>query len=376
MLSLYIHIPFCVRKCLYCGFYSTQYSPSLADEYVCGLNQEAAYYKDAFKDRTFESIYIGGGTPTTLSQDQLARVMDGIIDNFRISEAAEFTIEANPNALSGDLLPFLIARGVSRLSLGVQSFSDSVLGTLGRTHSANDAFGAIGLVGKAGLENISIDLIYGVPGQTMEDWIDTLNKAIALRPRHISAYGLSLDENAVFSREAAAGRLALLDDDVVIEMYERGCASLNEAGYGRYEISNFALPGFECRHNLNYWERGEYLGLGPSAWTFISNRRYYNIADLRDYSRRLGQGLSPVAEEDMVSNEQAATEALMLGLRTTRGLELSRYEQEFGQESIDKLASRAAGLRAEGFLNMSKGRLRLTERGLLLSNEVLARLSS
>jgi oxygen-independent coproporphyrinogen-3 oxidase len=231
------------------------------------------------------------------------------------------------------------------------------------------------LAREAGFTNISMDLIYGIPGQTLRQWEETLDSAIALRLEHVSAYSLSLDEGSLFHHKAAAGGFALPDDGIVAHMYERAVMKLGSAGYDRYEISNFSRPGFECRHNMNYWERGEYLGLGPGAWSFISGRRHSAIPDSAEYTRRLSCG-SPVIEADeVVGMESAAREAVLLGLRTMKGLDLLRFEREYGTNLLRRLERNAVPLREEGLLQRTEGVLRLTDRGILLSNEAIARLA-
>ncbi len=374
MLSLYIHIPFCVKKCLYCGFYSTPYSREHADAFLSSLRSEAALYKDAFHGRPFETIYIGGGTPTALSLDQF-NILAGIVrEHFLISNNIEFTVEANPGTVSEQGLKMLLECGVNRLSLGVQSFSDPVLRTLGRLHTSEEAVDAVMCARQAGFQNIGIDLIYGVPGQTESLWRESLEQAIELEPKHISAYSLSLDEGTWFTREVEAGRLALPHEETVARMYELAVSVLARAGYPRYEISNFSLPGFECRHNLNYWRRGEYLGLGPGAWSFVSGKRCSNIPDVREYTRRLAAGSSPVEYEETVRPEQAAAEALMLGLRTEAGIELRRFEREHGRQAVERLVKNVEPLSGRGMVSLSSGFLRLTGRGILLSNDVIGRL--
>ena len=374
MLSLYLHIPFCVRKCLYCGFYSTRYSPRQAFAYVSALQLEAARYKGNFSKAVFDSVYIGGGTPTVLSREQWVSIFKIIRENFRLSEDAEFTVEANPNTVSVDSIAFLRAHGVNRLSIGVQSFSDRVLKTLGRAHTAAQAEEAFRTARNAGFQNIGIDLIYGVPGQSHDDWTSSVHRVLTLEPEHISSYCLSLDEGSQFMREAEAGRLALPDDDVAARMYEFALRALTGAGYRHYEISNFSLSGYECLHNMNYWERGEYLGLGPGAWSFISGKRYHAIADIYEYTRRLTAGLSVVEDVETVKNGRAAEETIMLGLRTDKGIDLRKYEQEFGPEASRYLEACIDALRDSGLVRVRDGRLMLTDRGVLLSDEALTRL--
>ena len=375
MLSLYLHVPFCVGKCHYCGFYSTIYSREQANDYVAALRVEAARYQREFSGRTFDSVYIGGGTPTALSSDQLEDLLTAFQEHFLISQDAEYTVEANPNTASSRHLTLLRERGINRLSLGVQSFNDDVLKTLGRLHNASEAAEAFLIGRSAGFDNIGIDLIYGIPGQTDEQWNETLEKVVCLRPEHVSAYSLSLDEGSRFRREIEAGRFALPGDEQTAAMYERAVNVLGRAGYRRYEISNFSLPGFICRHNMNYWERGEYLGLGPGAWSFISGRRYHTIADVNEYCMRLNEGLSVVEDEEVPDLRQAANETVMLGLRTARGADRERYERLFGADTAQQLDKNAAPLKQGGLLEESEGRIRLTEKGFLLADEALARLA-
>ncbi len=375
MLSLYIHIPFCVRKCHYCGFYSTTYTLSQADEYIASLRLEAASYQRAFVGRTFDSVYLGGGTPTALSSEQLKKIIATVHEHFQISRDAECTVEANPKTVSGSQLMQLRKAGVNRLSLGVQSFNNDVLKILGRLHTAEESADAFMLARSAGFTNIGIDLIHGVPGQTAAQWNETLDRTIILKPEHVSAYNLSIDEGSRFMSEAEAGRFSLPGDEQGVTMYERAVNDLGRAGYDRYEISNFSLPGFTCRHNMNYWERGEYLGLGPAAWSFISGRRYHAIADVREYSLRLKAGLSIIQDEEVANFRQAANETVMLGLRMVEGVDLARFERDFGADTSRQLEENATPLQQAGLLEKTRGRIRLTERGFLLSNEVLARLA-
>ena len=375
MLSLYIHTPFCVRKCPYCGFYSTCYSEQSADDYVAALRKEAAGYCSDFSCQLFNTVYIGGGTPTVLSNEQSAEIMCLIKDYFNVTEDAEFTIEANPNSVGKQSLSQWRRLGANRISLGMQSFSDRILQNLGRLHTVDQAVDAFRLARRAGFTNIGIDLIYGVPDQTKAQWGESLATATRLAPEHISLYSLSLDEGSVFKREADSGKYTLPDDELVIGMYEYAVSKLFEAGYARYEISNFALPGFECRHNMNYWERGEYLGLGPSASSFVGGRRFDNISDHEEYARRLAKGQSAVVDCEYITPEQAARERLLLGLRTSRGVDLRRFHDEQGDNSFRRLQASMTPLSDAGLIRIIDGQVRLTDRGALLCNEALARLS-
>jgi oxygen-independent coproporphyrinogen-3 oxidase len=375
MLSLYIHIPYCVRKCLYCGFYSTVYDRRKADAFIDALRLDVFRVKTEFANRTVSNVYVGGGTPTALSCDQIERIGHIISDNFTLAGNAEFTVEANPQSALREVLDALLQQGANRVSLGIQSFSDDILQTLGRPHSAGQAETAYRTARDAGFRNIGFDLMYGIPGQTWSQWEKTLDSAIARGPEHLSLYALSLDDGSAFTRAAKAGSLTLPDDEMTSGQYERAVELITRAGYRRYEISNFARPGYECRHNMNYWERGEYAGVGPGAWSFLGGRRFGNIADTEEYVRRLKSGGSPVAESEVLSHEQSAREMIMLNLRTAQGLDLLRYAELFGERFSEQLETRGAPLAAEGLVSVVGERLVLTERGILVSNEVLAKLS-
>ncbi len=376
MLGLYIHIPFCVKKCPYCGFFSTHYDNDIADEYLSALRLEIGMHSRKLSDLTIGSVYIGGGTPTTLSHDQFSRLFSIINEHVHLTVDAEITVEANPHTVTPNSLSLLKRLGVTRLSIGVQSFSDEVLALLGRVHSAGQGSAAVHAARNAGFGNIGIDLIFGVPGQTEDQWNSTLESAIALGPEHISAYSLGLDEGSQWHRDARNGGREPPDDDSTANMYGTAMEFLRSGGYHQYEISNFCLPGHECRHNVNYWDRGEYLGLGPGAWSFIGNRRWANIADVDQYASRLRIGISAQDQDsdEFVDGEQAALEKLFLGLRKTSGVDLVAYGSLFGRGALDSLMNRIGDLERDGLVDSKKGALVLTGRGMLLSNKVLSRL--
>jgi len=374
MLSVYIHIPFCVSKCPYCGFYSTCFDSLLADRFLSALAIEMKIRSGQFRDRQIGSVYIGGGTPTTLSLAQLSLLFNLVEEHFGLAADAECTLEANPDTVSAKTLTLLKARGVTRLSIGVQSFDDSVLVSLGRPHTASGALTAVRAARAAGFGNVGIDLIYGVPGQTEEQWQRTLESSLSLEPEHLSIYGLSFDEGSRLSSEAKAGRVALPDEDVVARMYVTAAQRLAEAGYRQYEISNFCIPGRECRHNSNYWDRGEYVGFGPGAWSFIGNSRSATIANVSEYIARMTKGMNAVETTDVPDFDQAASEMLFLGLRRTTGMDLRHFEQLFGSDATDDLMKRIGKLDGSGLFKIDNSRLSLTMRGFLLSNEVLSAL--
>jgi len=340
------------------------------------LRKEASFSREAIHRGFFFSVYIGGGTPSALSDQEFSDVLGIVKTHFPLSDNFEFTVEANPNtALKRDLSMWR-KRGVNRLSLGVQSFSDAVLHSLGRLHTGEDAQNAFHYARSAGFQNISLDLMYGIPEQTVDQWRETLDLAIGLRPEHLSIYSLSLDEGTIFRREAEAGKRSMPDDDTAADMYEYAVPVLARSRYGRYEISNFSLPDYECRHNMNYWQRGEYLGLGPGAWSFLDGTRTRNIADVNQYIKRLSQGTTVTAESETPGIEQSSRETILLHLRTAKGLDLRQYRIEYGPRLLRNLEASVEILEAAGLLRVKEGVLALTERGILLSNEALSRLFS
>ena len=375
MLTLYVHVPFCVKKCLYCGFYSSQYSHDEADVFISCLAREADFVCSEQGTLPVSSIYIGGGTPTCLTLEQLETLFAIVKRSFTLVENGEFTVEANPTTLNPDKLLLMHRAGVNRLSIGIQSFHDVLLKILGRAHSAMQAVIAFQDARDAGFDNINIDLIYGIPGQSSRQWKETLNTAVSLHPQHISAYSLSLEEHTPFHRDAAEGRFALPDDEVVVAQYEQAVEFLGETGYRRYEISNFALPGAECRHNNHYWRRGEYQGLGPGAWSFVGGKRLHNVADLKVFSNSLIMGVPARDHVERSGQQAAARESIFLGLRTMQGLDLAGFHREFGEALMRQLDVNIEQLSGSGLFHVQGGWLRLTERGILLSDEVVARIS-
>lgn len=376
MLSLYIHVPFCVRKCYYCGFYSTPYDQLVADDLISAIDRELDSHRDLIRSAGIRSLYLGGGTPTSLDDPQLSRLCSSVHRHADLSEAVEMTVEANPNTLSPSKLALLLDGGANRLSLGVQSFDDDMLSWLGRIHTGEQAKRAFRSARDAGFANISIDLIYGVPGLTMERWYATLESALRLQPDHVSAYALSIDGGSMLQDDVRTGKVALPDDDTVALQYKALVTRLDREGLEQYELANFARPGAECRHNENYWARGEYLGIGPGAWSFLGERRTMNIADIGAYISLLDRSAPFVADAEVLNCAQAAVEVLMLGLRTRKGVDLGRYAARFGASAQDALSERVAALAPTGLYALTDGVLRLTDRGMLLSHDALARIIS
>lgn len=375
--SLYVHIPFCLKRCIYCDFVSGIYNPQTASSYITALRKEIAGIPDR---EPLSTLYIGGGTPTALPTDLLVSLIGDIADRFQFSKDCESTIEANPGTIDPAKLSAMRSAGINRISIGVQSFNDDELVFLGRIHSAGDAVRAVGDARRAGFENIGIDLIYGIPGQTMTAWEHSLAQAVSLNPAHISAYELSAERGTLLHsllQDTESGmnpRVQLPAEDIIIAMYEYAIDHLSASGYGHYEISNYSIPGYECRHNLNYWDRGEYYGAGPGAHSFLSGKRIRNKASAEEYISVLSEGGSPVEYSEQISSQLALSEALFLGLRKTAGVSAEAIEQRYGTNVLACFQKEIDLLKGAGLISVVAGMhhtmLQLTRRGLLLSNEV------
>jgi len=372
--SLYIHVPFCLRKCLYCDFTSYPYSGEGERGYLAGLEREIALWKQkaAGERWTMSTVFIGGGTPTCLSPGGLGEIIANVGEHFSLSPDVEFTVEANPGTVDRSVLEMLRRGGVNRLSLGAQACSSDTLRTLGRIHSHRQTVDAVRQAREAGFDNISLDLIFGVPGQTLEEWLGCLEQIIALRPGHISAYGLQLEAGTPLYAMVEEGTLRPCDEDLQADMYYAAIDTLQGAGYRHYEISNFARPGRECRHNLVYWHNGGYLGLGPAAHSRLGMRRTANEERLDGYQAALAGGRLPVVQSEELSERDDIFETVFLGLRLMAGLDLESFRARFGV-SLDRVYPGVAErLTGEDLLETYAGSLRLTRRGLAVANMVMA----
>ncbi len=364
---LYIHIPFCVRKCLYCDFTSVPYDEEQADDYVEALCKELALKKH--QAGNLKTLYIGGGTPSLMSDKFFEILFSCLTANFRFASHPEITVEANPGTLSKAKLGILVSLGINRISFGIQSFQDNELKALGRIHTSREAMTALEIARKTGLTNISLDLMYGIPGQTIATWRDTLKNAVELAPSHISAYELTPEKGTPLFCMLEEERIELPGEEIVLGMYDDAIAYLAENDYGHYEISNFARPGFRCRHNQNYWDRGEYLAAGAGAHSFIAGVRTRNTGNIPVYIERLRAGTLPLEESLAISAPEALREQLFLGLRKTDGIPLAGMEP-----TRVNITEAAAELIEEGYLEIAGGNLRLTRKGLVLSNTVIVTL--
>ena len=366
--SAYVHIPFCTQICYYCDFSKVFIKNQPVDSYLEHLLQEFHSY-DIQKLRT---LYIGGGTPTALSAPQLEVLLDGLTKNLDLSVLEELTIEANPGDLDEDKIAVLKNSAVNRVSLGVQTFDDKMLKKIGRSHLEKDIYENIDRLKLAGFDNISIDLIYALPGQTMEQVKDNVAKAIALDIPHMSLYSLILENHTVFMNRMRRGKLPLPKEEVEAEMFEYIIAELERAGFEHYEISNFSKPGFESRHNLMYWDNAEYYGIGAGASGYVNGVRYKNHGPIRHYLKAVEEGNARITEEHLTLREQMEEE-MFLGLRKKSGVSMERFEEKFGQSFQELYGDIIKDLIQQGLMQVDGDRVRMTKRGLFLGDTVAER---
>jgi oxygen-independent coproporphyrinogen-3 oxidase len=384
--GVYIQVPFCQAKCSYCNFSTGVFRSEAYAPYVDAMCTEildhAAFYREAGlaawqrppEHSAVDTVYVGGGTPSLFDPADLGKILDAVRNAFH-GTPAEVTLEADPETVTEEKTRAWRDAGFNRISLGSQSFSDTELKAVGRRHRRADIFTAIERLAAAGLENVSFDLIAGLPHQTRESWHGSLDELLRLRPRHISIYLLELDEGSRLGRETLAGGLrygvgALPEDDAAAAFYEQACERLAECGYEHYEISNWALPGFRSRHNLKYWRREPYLGFGAGAHSFDGTERWANSHDPMAYATAIKERRLPVEQRERVDDRQALEEELFLGLRQLDGIDIQSVERRY---QVD-LSQRLRPLEAEGLVELRRGRLRLTPSRLTVSNEVFVRL--
>ena len=363
--SAYVHIPFCTQICYYCDFSKVFIKNQPVDSYLEHLIEEYHSY-DIKKLRT---LYIGGGTPTALSAPQLAFLLEKLTDKLDLSCLEELTIEANPGDLGQEKIAVLKDSPVNRVSLGVQTFNDRMLKQIGRSHLEKDIYENIANLKKAGFDNISIDLIYALPKQTMEDVKTNVSKAIALDIPHMSLYSLILENHTVFMNRMRRGKLPLPKEDLEAEMFEYIIAELEKAGFEHYEISNFSKPGFESRHNLMYWDNAEYYGIGAGASGYVDGVRYKNHGPIRHYLQAVEAGNARVQEEVLTLNEKMEEE-MFLGLRKKSGVSKKRFEEKFGLSFEDQYGAVVTELTEQGLLVPDRDIVRMTKKGLFLGDTV------
>ncbi len=372
-LGLYIHIPFCRQRCHFCAFYLEVHRQPAAETFLGALHRELTLYAGETRTggRPLQSIYLGGGTPTTLTVAQLAGILDAVRQSFIVHQDCEITVEAHPGTVTDSDLSALRRSGVTRLSFGAESMQDAELAGIGRPGASAQTVAAVAAARRAGFTNLNLDLMYGLPGQTVESWIGTLDACCDLSPSHLSCYALTVEKGTRFAKDVDRDPVRAPDDMRQIEMEHAAEAVLGKAGYARYEISNYSKPGFECRHNLLYWTQGEYLGLGPSAQSFVDDVRFGNIADLTEYQRVLADNRLPVEERTVLSPQERLRDAVIFGLRLTRGIPTSAVNDHAANYGYRQVVDR---LRAQSFLEDDGEHTRLSVEGRLHADTVAEQL--
>ena len=377
--SLYLHIPFCHTRCYYCDFNTYAGILPLREPYVRALLAEIALAgeqarHDDGSPRRARTIFFGGGTPSLLTVTQIKRLLHACRAAFALDEDAEITLEANPGTLTSEQLVGLRAAGINRLSLGSQSFDAQLLKTLGRIHTPAEITQALSHARAAGFTSINLDFMFGLPGQSMRQWQETLAQALILRPEHLSLYSLIIEEGTPFFNWTQEGRIIPGDEDLCADMYEYADELLQAAGYVNYEISNWALPGHQSRHNLTYWRNLPYIGMGAGAHSFFAGKRFSNERDPQQYINTLKKQQLPVVESETIEAMQEMSETAFLALRTASGLHLPTFEERFATPFASFVGNRLRIVEEAGLLEQEGGWLRLSKRGRLLGNEVFLRL--
>ena len=366
--GLYVHIPFCVRKCNYCDFCSFQISTSSwREKYIDRLCEEIYSYKD--RKVCINSIFFGGGTPSLLSPSEFEKICSAINESFDISPDIEFTVESNPKTLDEEKLLTFIRCGVNRLSIGLQSIHESEMKILGRIHNYRDFLDSYTLARKCGIRNINVDLMYGIPEQTMDSFEATLRTVLELSPEHISLYGLIFEEGTPFFEKRST--LNIPSEDQECDMYYLAAKNLSDFGYSHYEISNYAKPGFECRHNLKYWHCDEYIGVGLSAYSYFDSKRYGNTQDPIEY---LGGICAEYDKAEKIDIDDEKYEYVMLRLRLREGFSLDDYKKCFSEDFLLGREELIRRFSEAGYIDFSSDRIALTERGFYISNSILTEL--
>ncbi|ALS78917.1 oxygen-independent coproporphyrinogen III oxidase [Planococcus sp. ANT_H30] len=369
--GLYIHIPFCHQICFYCDFNKVYFKDQPVDAYIDSVGKELALWKEqGALDHPLETIFLGGGTPTSLTPVQLEKLLAHIHRYVPMAANLEWTSEANPDELTQDKMQVLFDGGVNRLSMGVQSFDEDLLKRLGRTHSNSDVTRAVNAARKVGFKNLSFDLMYGLPGQTMQQWDDTLERAFAFDMPHFSAYSLIIEPKTVFYNLMTKGKLNTVTEDLEADMYDKLMNEMDKRGLKQYEISNFARPGHESRHNLLYWDNVEYIGVGAGAHGYVDGIRYSNAGPLKKYMSPLDAGERPILSTHQVPLHEKMEEEMFLGLRKTGGVSLSHFQIKFQKPIQDVYGDILKKEMAKGNLEVASDFVRLTRKGRFVGNEV------
>ncbi len=373
--SIYIHIPFCERHCAYCDFnvYTLKEQSDLPSRTVEAICREISRESGQLNEKaTVPTIFFGGGTPTYLGADALGQILRTLRQHFNVEDNAEITAEANPGTSDAAKFQQMREYGFNRLSVGVQAFHDMLLRQLDRTHTAKEAEYALNAARTAGFSNLSLDLMFRLPGQSMQDWQQSVDTAVSINPEHISLYGLTLEPGTRYERLHAGGRLQLPDEELETAMYEYAISTLKVSGYHHYEVSNFARPGWESRHNMTYWDNNEYLGFGPGAVSYLGGRRWKAERVPLKYIEKSSADVNLAVEEEILPKEQALAESMMVGIRKLDGLDLERLSTRYSVTVESYYSDELRQLQEDGLITLRSGVLKLTHRGLLVADTVAA----
>ncbi len=364
--GLYMHVPFCKCKCRYCAFYSVVADEKLMEKVAQSMSAQIGALDGQYE---FSTIYVGGGSPSVLPCESLKNLLSAAHD--KAPKAGEFTVEINPEQATAELFQVLADCWVNRVSIGAQSFNDKELAFLGRSHKVSQTIAAVENAKRAGFKNISIDLIFAIPGQNLENWKQTLSQAVSLPVTHISTYSLTYEENTPLGRELGAGAFKTADEDVDREMYECAIDTLAAKGFGQYEISNFAKPGYECQHNLGCWANMSYAGIGPGASFHLNSVRGTNIEDVNDYARLVNSGQSPVNRQERLEPIEQACETAVLNLRRTKGIDVKEYRARTGYDALEIFAEPISLHKRLKLIECEDGHIRLTRAALPIADSVI-----
>ena len=371
-LGLYIHIPYCIHKCGYCDFNSHPIKHDEMETYIDALITEMSHYSQKYSSAgQLNTIFLGGGTPTTLSVSQLTRILEECKNQFNITQGAEITLEANPATIRSDELKSIRQAGYNRISIGVQSFDEAELKLLDRAHGIEEIHSTVDRARESGFNNLSLDLMFAIPNQTLGGWENNLRLALAKNPEHLSTYNLTIEKETAFGKLQSNGKLVMPDDDHQLELYKRTIAFLKENGFHHYEISNFARPGKECRHNITYWQNTNTLGLGAGASFYMNGVRSKNTNLPAHYIHEVNKRQTAVEFSESLEPRQAMGETLMLGLRMLKGISIKTLEDRFQTSFKTIYGDIIASLQEKELITIEQNQLRLSEKGLFLADSVI-----
>ncbi|WP_313342915.1 radical SAM family heme chaperone HemW [Sedimentibacter sp.] len=370
-LGIYVHVPFCKKKCNYCDFYSVKWDYEAENKYIEAILNEIKGYKEKLSIFTADTIFFGGGTPTIIKPSNLKRIIESINDLIVIDKNAEITVEANPNTLSHENLIAYKKIGINRLSIGIQSLNDEILKKIGRIHNGDEALSSIDRAKKNGFENINADVMFNIPGQNVKDIENTIDRIIEKDIKHISFYSLKLEKETPLYIMEQSNKITMPEEDEERKMYYAGRSAMEKRNLMQYEISNFALKGYECKHNFKYWNQEEYIGLGPSAHSFLNNIRFSNLSDLNLYCENLKSNKFERITHEELSEDDLMFEYIMLRLRLTEGININEFNNKFSTDFKGMYKMQINYLHKNNLIDLSENNIKLTQKGMDISNYVI-----